>query len=329
MNQKDFYQIIATLGPAVQNQINELIHAGATGFRLNCSHLSWQELSRWLMKLENAFQNRGDAMPVWLDLQGTKTRLGKLTEPMELRQGELARFHFSYCQEDSAIPLPHQWFFNNIETGDQLLLNDGRIHLQVVQIGEQQFQAEILREGEISSFKGFMVKGKNPKFDEISDRDRSFIEQTKQLKFVGYAISYLRNENELKVFRDVVGSNPLTAKIEQEDAIKNLERIADLADSCWLCRGDLGTTANIYELYNYEKEFAKKMKHTNKLYLIAGQVLENMVNYNYPSRSEIAHLGYLIDNNFSGLVLSDETAIGKYPIQAVEFCREYFEYLVE
>ena len=321
------YQIIATLGPAVKNKVNDLIHAGATGFRLNCSHLTLDELSRWLVELEYAFHVRGNAMPVWLDLQGSKMRIGRLTNLLILQRGELLTFRNGYSQISQEIPLPHASVFNRIKPGDHVLLDEGRIQLRVQSVNNGNFQAMVVNFGELSSFKGFVVKSNEPELNGISARDQVFIEQTQQWRFIGYAISYLQSARELQLFRKIVNGRPLVAKIERQKAFLQLREIADLADMTWLCRGDLGVNGSIYSLFEYEKKFMEHMVLIKKPSLIAGQVLENMVRQNYPSRSEIAHLGYLLENGFSGIVLSDETAVGRYPLEAVEFCRNYLEYV--
>lgn len=324
---KGQYQIIATLGPAVRNKVNDLIHAGATGFRLNCSHLTLAELSRWLIEIEQAFQSRGDAMPVWLDLQGSKMRIGRLSRLMFLHRGDRLTFRNSYSQISHEVPLPHAVVFQKVKPGDQVLLDDGRIKLKIQNVNNGNFQAEVVNFGELSSFKGFVLYNNELELTQISARDQAFIEQTQQWKFIGYAISYLQNAKELQLFRKSARSRPLVAKIERQKAFHELRNIAELADMTWLCRGDLGANGSVYSLFENEKKFMEQMVLIKKPSLIAGQVLENMVRQNYPSRSEIAHLGYLLENGFSGIVLSDETAIGKYPREAVEFCKNYLEYV--
>jgi pyruvate kinase len=321
------YQIIATLGPAAKNMVRELIHAGATGFRLNCSHLTLEELSRWLIELEQAFQKRGNAMPVWLDVQGSKLRIGRLTQVMILQRGDRLTFRNSYSQAAREIPLPHASVFQMIRPEDKILLDDGKINLEVRSVYNGTFDVEIINFGELSSFKGFVLKNNDTELAQVSPRDQQLIEQTRHWKFVGYAISYLQSVKEFQLFRDVAKGRPLVAKIERQKVFAQLREIAEAADLTWLCRGDLGTDGSIYQLFQYEKKFIDHMTFMTKPSLIAGQVLENMVLNNYPSRSEIAHLGFLIENGFSGIVLSDETAIGNYPIEAVEFCRNYFDYI--
>jgi len=326
-SKKGQYQIIATLGPAVKSKIIELIHAGATGFRLNCSHLTLEELSRWLIELERSFHYCGNAMPVWLDLQGSKMRIGRLIKVRVLQRGEKITFINGYSQISNEIPLPHKAVFQYLKQGDQVFLDDGKIELIVDNVNNGRFQAEVVNFGELSSFKGFVLRNNNPELNHIFPRDEVYIEQTQQWKFIGYAISYLQNENELKLFRRKAKDKPLVAKIERKKAFYHLREIAQLADITWLCRGDLGVDGSVYTLFQYEKKFMEYMVLIKKPSLIAGQVLENMVRQNSPSRSEIAHLGYLLENGFSGIVLSDETAIGKYPIEAVEFCKNYLEYV--
>ena len=322
------YQIIATLGPAVKNKIKELIDAGSTGFRLNCSHLSLQELSFWLIKLEKAFEKVGGTMPLWLDLQGAKLRIGKLNTSLLLNKGEVVQFKNNYRQRAQVIPLPHPCVFEKLQQNDEVLLNDGKIKLVVTKVKKNGFYAEVIIPGELSSFKGFVIKNNEPPINEVANRDRSFIEQTLDLEFVGYAISCLHTANELQLFKDLAKDKQFAAKIERKQAFDQLKQFGDVADVSWLCRGDLGASTQIYDLYQFEKDFADQMAPIGKPYLIAGQVLENMVEHNAPSRSEIAHLGFLFEQGFAGVVLSDETAIGNFPIETVEFCREYFEYLV-
>lgn len=328
MNSKQpYYQIIVTLGPAVKNLVNDLIRAGATGFRLNCSHLTLGELSHWLIKLEQAFYLHGDAMPVWLDLQGSKMRIGRLIKNIILQRDEIVSFRNSYSQIAGEVPLPHSTVFRTIKPGDQILLDDGKIIFRVENVNNSNFRARVVNFGELSSFKGFVLQHDEPELNQISARDQIFIEQTQQWKFIGYAVSYLQNVKELELFQQFLNGKPIVAKIERQKAFLHLREIANLADMTWLCRGDLGVNGSIYSLFEYEKKFIEHTVLIQKPFLIAGQVLENMVRQNFPSRSEIAHLGYLIENGFSGIVLSDETAIGKYPIEVVEFCKKYLEYI--
>lgn len=322
---KSPFQIIATLGPAVEQSVPELLSAGATGFRLNCSHLSLDMLLYWLAKLEPILRHHNDVL-VFLDLQGSKMRIGELTVNRFLHCGERVIFSPGHRQVGKEIPLPHPEIFNLIKPGALIQLDDGRIELVVLENSPATFVAEVRIAGNLTSYKGFVLQKVAPFLTQISLRDLEIIQETICWPFIGYAISYLQHAIELKLYKNQIGDHPIVAKIERTQVFDSLFEIAELADSTWLCRGDLGVDASIYELFQYEKAFISRMKQQNKPYLIAGQVLENMVNRNYPSRSEITHLSYLLENGFTGVILSDETAIGKFPLEAVRFCRDFLDY---
>ncbi|MBD3287995.1 hypothetical protein GF337_04255 [candidate division KSB1 bacterium] len=321
-------EIIATLGPGVVDKISELISAGTTAFRLNCSHLSLESVSQWLVKIEKAFRKTNTSIPLWLDLQGAKLRIGKLIKPLKLAKGSVVTFVPNYSQLGDEIPLPHKKVFEKIQPYNKISLNDGRIILDVQQTGDETIKAKVLNDGEISSFKGFNIDGYEDHLSEIFSRDLAFIEQTVKYENVGYAVSYIQTAEEVQLVREYSGNRPITSKIERLKTFDGLREIAECSDALWLCRGDLGVEANIYNLFHFEKVFIQRLLLIEKPYLIAGQVLENMVRNPNPSRSEIAHLGYLIENGFKGVVLSDETAIGKHPVKAVEFCHDYFKFLM-
>lgn len=318
------YQIIATLGPAVEDRIPELIAAGATAFRMNCSHLSLEKLKSWMEKLNSIYQKQEKVLPIWLDLQGPKLRIGELAEPMWLNPGKLVTFTKSETQTGSEIPLPHPRVFTSIQPDDPILLDDGRIELVVRKITGDEITAEVVSGGKLQSHKGFVLENSEPALTQLSQCEQMFLAATRDWPFVGYAISYIKQAQELMLYKEAT-DHPLVAKIERTEAFSELSELAQIADVTWLCRGDLGVDGSIFDLHRYEKAYREKLADQPKI--IAGQVLENMVLRNYPSRSEVAHLGYLMENGFSGAVLSDETAIGKYPVAAVKFCHDFFQHL--
>jgi len=317
------YQIIATLGPAVEDRIPELIAAGATAFRLNCAHLSLEKLQSWLEKLNLIYEQQGQVLLVWLDLQGPKLRIGELTRPIHLDRGEQITFNKNESQTGPEIPLPHPRVFSSIQPGAPILLDDGRIELIVRQISGDTFSAEVMVGGELKSHKGFVIQNREPELTQISPCEQMFFAKTRSWSFVGYAISYLRYARELQIYRNAT-NHPLVAKIERPEAFAELTQLAQIADGTWLCRGDLGVSAPLFDLHRFEIKYLTELN--GQPLILAGQVLENMVLRNYPARSEVAHLGYLIENGFSGVVLSDETAVGNYPVAAVKFCRDFFDY---
>ncbi|MCI0514011.1 pyruvate kinase [candidate division KSB1 bacterium] len=318
--------IIVTLGPAVSAQIPALIQAGATGFRLNCSHLSQTDLVEWLEQISRYCPKNGQPLTTWLDLQGSKMRLGYLAQARRLESGAMVTFQNELQSHAQEIPLPHPEVFEVIHPGARISIDDGRIQLQVESHRRDLIHARVLAPGEVQAYKGFVLSDTNFAPRAINARDQAIIEATRSYAWIGYAISYLQSPAELAEYQTLAANRPLVAKIERHQAFAHLQEIARAAAQVWLCRGDLGAELPIYELYRYEKIFFQQLQLQPKPFLIAGQVLENMVRQPNPSRSEVAHLGFLMEQGFSGLVLSDETAIGKFPLEAVAFCRDFFNY---
>lgn len=322
-------EIIATLGPSVSDKIQELILAGATAFRLNCSHLSYDQLSHWLEDLDNAFGVTQKILPVWLDLQGSKLRIGNLEKPMSIKKNDLVTFENCKNQTGDAIPLPHDVIFKSIRVFDKIFLDDGKLIFIVDDVEEDSFQAKAISDGQLTSYKGFTKENYQEKLVELSPEDISFIELTRERQNIGYAISYIVSTSEIELIRKYTNDRPIAGKVERLKAFRNLKELVNHVDTMWLCRGDLGVESNIYNLFHFEKVFTRYLRDTDKPYLIAGQVIQNMVKSNHPSRSEVTHLSYLLENGYNGVILSDETAIGNFPLKAVEFCRHFFDYLSE
>ncbi|MBN2012901.1 hypothetical protein JW960_26460 [candidate division KSB1 bacterium] len=319
--------IVATLGPSTQNLISDLLDAGATAFRLNCSHLTMEQFREWLRKIDAISVQREQHIPVWLDLQGAKIRIGELIQPIMVNEGARVTFVFNAKQEDERIPLPHKEIFDTIVKGDEISIDDGRVILTSEIIRDNSFTAIVTTGGQLNSFKGFNKAHYHDYLREISPRDLAFINATYNISSIGYAISFVQTPDELELIRKYTHNRPVICKIERLRTFSRLIDLALLSDGLWLCRGDLGVEANIYNLFEFEKIFIQNLNKIDKPYLIAGQVLEHMVRNSQPSRSEVAHLGYLIENGFHGAVLSDETAIGDDPVKAVQFCDRFFHHL--
>ena len=322
-------EIVATLGPSVTDKISDLILAGATAFRLNCSHLNIITFSDWIQKLTTIFKQNNHFLPVWLDLQGAKLRIGKLEKPIFLKNNKSVVFSNIAVQTDEYIPLPHPQVYNSIETNDKISLNDGKIELIVEEIYEHSFKAKVIAGGTLKSFKGFNKANYTDDLYEIHPRDLTFIQKTKHFKNIGYAVSFIQSENEIRLVKKYTANRPVICKVERLKTFDKLVNIAKITDGMWLCRGDLGIEANIYNLFEFEKIFIQRLNNIHKPYLIAGQVFQHMVTSNHPARSEVAHLSYLIENGFNGIVLSDETAIGKYPVETVNFCNKFLKHIVK
>lgn len=322
------FKIISTLGPASLNRdfIESCRRNSQLFFRLNGSHLTLPEIERYV---RFARENSEDHLPqFYLDLQGGKLRIGKLDAPLQLKTGESIEFILSENSRSSRIPLPHCEIFEQIRKGDQLVLQDGSVMLHVVEGTANRFTAQVLRGGEVRSGAGIYLPNRVLSPDELPPVQRRQIALAARLQLTHLALSYVRTAEEIASLRSVcsqVNYQPtIAAKIEHPEALENLADIAGKADEIWFCRGDLGTMISLKKLGYWQDKTVEIAKRLKKPILIAGQVFHHLTQNRQPTRSEVVHFFYLRKYNVDGIVLSDETAIGIDPVNAL---REIFALL--
>ena len=315
------YEIVATLGPssASPDVWQRLLAAGATAFRLNTSHLSLPELHAWLDGLGAFFDAREAQTALVLDLQGSKWRLGTFPtatlvagQEVELVLGETSR-------SGLALPVPHADFFRAAQASSgEIVLNDAKIRLALEEAGEQLLLARVLLGGEISSRKGITYTDSAYRQEQLNEIDRAILAQTSGLDCVRYAISYVRDALEMERYRAQLGGRRLIAKLERAPALREALLIARLVDEVWLCRGDLGAELGLRGMAEAAASFAEQAPGLAAPALLAGQVLEHMTHNPTPTRSEVCYLYEALQKGFRGVVLSDETAVGEYPIESCQ-----------
>ena len=313
------HNLVLTCGPACEN--NDLLlrmAAIATGFRLNVAHLSDEKLTAWLERLQNLRLESGRNFSIILDLQGAKVRIGQypavasLPARVELFRGEVS----DSCER---IPVPAASVFTQTSAGDLLILNDRRVILRVVGTSADVLRAEVIQNGPLSSGKGLNSSDRVFELARATEGDRQAIECSRSFDNVAYAVSFVADGCESEIFRALVGTSQLIAKIEQRRAMQNLAYIDEKFDELWFCRGDLGAEAGLKELGRLQQQFVAELSGLRKPALIAGEVLGSMVSSAFPSRAEIVQLYDCAQAGFSGLVLSDETACGSQVMAVVDF----------
>lgn len=330
------YKILTTLGPATHHEWlwEKLLFAGTDGFRLNTSHITLDQLRSWLDKINVFFEDYQRTVPVVLDLQGSKWRLGEF-EVFQVASGEKLSL---FCSDSDSsvnqnivlslqagepsirrIPVPHFDFFQAaLFSSGEIVLNDGRVRLEIENILGDEIQAEVITGGEISSRKGITFSESTYRIERLSEKDRKILDETRDLHFIQYAISYVKDAEEMVKYRQDIGKDVnIIAKLERQPAIDQVALIADQADEIWLCRGDLGAELGDQAMAKAVYRFKDQLLQFPVPVLLAGQVLEHMTLQPTPTRSEVCYLYEAILHGFSGVVLSDETAVGKYPIESV------------
>ena len=312
------YDIVATLGPSSSTPDiwQGMLQAGATAFRLNTSHLSLDQLQHWLNQL-TPFLAAHRPTPLVLDLQGSKWRLGEFAPRTLVANQQLDLVYASTTDRPDALPVPHRDFFQAApQSSATIILNDAKIELAREAIGPAWVRAKVVRGGELSARKGITFAASDYRQETLSDKDRAIFAQTQHLPFVRYAISYVKDAAEMQRYRALFGNAYLIAKLERQPALDEAVSLAEFADELWLCRGDLGAELGLRGMAVAAQHFANAIDDLQIPALLAGQVFEHMTAHPTPTRSEVSYLYEALLKGYRGCVLSDEAAVGRYPIES-------------
>lgn len=324
------FQITMTLGPASEDEkiLSRLLKT-ADRFRINSSFETPESLEKKLASLKTLFEREGKTIPVVIDLQGAKMRLGTINAG--LYKPESFPSHIQLIPGTSSdtpgeLPVPHRELFGQCYPGDILTLNDSRVHLEVISVKPELIDTRVIQKGPLASFKG-INRPKHPlKVSSLLSRDEKLIKASLPFDFVEYAYSFVYKGDEYKWLRAVTGKK-ITAKIELPESFAYLEQIFTNFDQVWLCRGDLGAQAGLFKLGELQKSFILFCRENNKQAHLAGQVLEHMTHFTEPTRAEAVGLYDALDAGFAGIVLSDETAAGIDPEGVAGFLDGFRTYL--
>lgn len=321
------YDIIATLGPASSNEDEwqGMLAAGVTQFRLNSSHLSTREVIAWVERLRAFFDRQKHIIPVVIDLQGSKWRLGQLPAG-ELAAGQPVTLITAGTSTSSdVLPVAHADFFAAApQSSRELRLNDAKVILEIETISPAMIQARVTQGGPIASNKGITYAETDFRSEGLGTKDKSILHATRQYPFVRYAISYVKNAQEMAAYRKQIGPTIyLIAKLERGPAVEDARPIALESDELWLCRGDLGAELGLAEMARAAHRFSETVRNQPIPVMLAGQVLEHMTDKPTPTRSEVVTLYAALKQGYQGFVLSDETAVGRYPIESCRIAAQF------
>src|SRR2546421_4725996 len=312
-------KIVCTLGPAVDSEgkIAALIESGMNVARLNCSHGDWDQRRRWI---EWVRRNSPDFAPiaVLVDLQGPKFRVGNLPNPLKLQAGqEIA------LGPAGDMPIPQAEVLRSITTGSRLLLGDGDIELRVISQGGNAFHATVVSGGTITSRQGITVVGTTFQCDVLTPQDLNDISEACKSGADYIALSYVHCASDMTLLRQEVSKHShdirICAKIETRAALDNIEEIVQISDAIMVARGDLGLQMDIEEVPLAQKKIIRICRQLGKPVITATQMLESMIHAPRPTRAEATDVANAVLDGTDALMLSGETAIGNFPIQAVDY----------
>ncbi len=306
--------LAATLGPASKGREAELAVAGATAFRINASHLSAIGLRKYIQ----GARRQAPDVPIIVDLQGAKMRLGDF-EPRAAIAHDVVHLVLGQTADGGDLPLPHPEAFRALRAGDAISIDDGRIRGIVTVVTPDRISCELQNEGLIQPRKGFNRAEHPLMLDDVTPQDLQLARAAAEAGCNAFALSFVADGRECGWLRKHLGQVQVVAKIERRDALCQLPQVAAAADALWICRGDLGAQLGANAL---GRAVATVNPHELGVPVwMAGQVLEHLTAHREATRSEVCHLYDLVMRGYVGIVLSDETAIGVDPINAVRCAR--------
>jgi len=257
-------------------------------------------------------------------------KVGKLAKDHALNDGDIVHFINVKKSAYPEIGVPHQVFFKQVEAHDIIFLQDAQIQLIIREKKHDSIESEVIQGGILRSHAGIIINKKFDTFREYLPEQRDYLEIARKLKIDKLALSFISHKNDIDQLRQscaqISYSPNIIAKIEHPHALKNLESICMEADEIWYCRGDLGSFITPRELMEWQNITIQTVKNLNKAILIAGQVFQYLTDHPSPTRSEVIHFCHMIQQGIDGIVLSDETAIGKNSIQAAKAVYSLLEY---
>ncbi len=321
-------KLVMTLGPALMQgeRLREALKE-ADAVRLNASHGDLASRAEGLEKVRSLALELGRAIPVFLDLQGPKWRVGLLEAPVQLDVGSEGVFYAPASAVPSgfawAAPLPHPELFEGAEPGQRWLLDDGAITVEILAKRPELLRARVIVGGPLKARKGVHPIGLDVAMDPLTEKDHVDIRWGVEHQVDLFAQSFVRSASDVQQLQAIIGhlggTQPVIAKIEHPAALTNLAGILDVAWGVMVARGDLGVELGVERVPSLQKLIIKAARRALKPVITATQMLESMIEHAQPTRAEASDVANAIWDGTDAVMLSAESASGSYPVEAVQW----------
>ncbi len=315
-------RILATLGPssASVDRILALARAGADVFRLNFSHGSHEDHAERLRQIREVEREIGRPIGALMDLQGPKLRVGRIGGgKATLEPGKHFRLDLDPADGDATrANLPHPEIFAALETGTELLLDDGKLRLRVDAFGPDFADTTVIVGGVLSDRKGVNVPGVVLPISPLTEKDRVDLAYGLELGVDWVALSFVQRPEDIREAREIIGDRAwIMAKLEKPAAIEHLDEIVALADGVMVARGDLGVELPAQQVPVLQRRIIRAARAAGRPVVVATQMLESMITAPVPTRAEASDVATAIYDGADAVMLSAESASGQYPVEAV------------
>ncbi|NPA97365.1 MAG: pyruvate kinase [Crenarchaeota archaeon] len=332
-----FVKIIASIGPAssAPETVERMARAGANAFRLNFAHGNPEQWKQFVEAVREAEKKVGKPIALIGDLRGPSVRLGTLENPVEAKKGEIIVMKLANEAkggDEKVVPVPVPHFFEVVDVGDLIVMDDGRVRLRVVdKPSPDEIEVVAVTDARITSRKAVVIRGKDYELPAISDYDLKCIEFAIENDFDYISLSYVRRAEDLEILKSILHKKGrpdigVIAKIETRSAVENLDSIMDVADVVMVARGDLGMIFSLEDIHYYQTLIVSKCISRGKPVIVATQLLESMIENPVPTRAEVVDISTAVEQGVDALMLTGETSIGKHPVEAVTWLKKVIDH---
>ena len=324
-------KIVCTIGPATKEveTLKKLILAGMNVARINFSHGNYEDQKVYIENVKKAREELNVPVALLLDTQGPEIRTGVLEQmPVKLKANDI----FTLVNEDiignnEKVSVTYKDLYKDIEIGTQILIDDGKIELEVIEIKDKDVVCKVTNGGMLGNRKSINLPGTHVNLPSLKEKDIQDLKDGCMADFDFVAASFVRSAEDVKSIRKVLDENggkniQIISKIENQEGIDNLDEIIELSDGIMVARGDLGVEIPYYEVPIMQKKFIQKCNNAGKMVITATQMLDSMTENPNPTRAEISDVANAIFDVTGAIMLSGESAMGKYPVKCVETMNE-------
>lgn len=316
-------KIVCTLGPATANQeaVNQLAQAGMDCARLNFSHGDHEQHAAMAARVRSAAGHVGRPIAILADLCGPKMRTGRFREGcVELEVGQTFALSTQSVEgNQERVSISYHPLVQEVQPGDRILLDDGLLRLRVERTTDTEIVTIVEVGGTLSNNKGINVPGAKLSAPALTDKDRADLAfAIGQLKVDFLALSFVRSADEVREAKVLAGDTPVVSKIEKPEAIDDLLPILDMTDGVMIARGDLGVEVGAEKVPLIQKRIIREANARGKVVITATQMLDSMIRHPRPTRAEAADVANAVLDGTDAVMLSGETASGRYPVESVQ-----------
>jgi pyruvate kinase len=313
-------KIVCTIGPSSRDTetLLALCEAGMDVARLNMSHATPEQVRADARSVRDCADSTGRAVALLIDLQGPKIRLGHLAEPVTIEPGGRVILTPAAVSTSEELPVTYAALAEDLSVGDRVLLNDGRIELRVCGVRPPRVECEAVTGGTLTSGKGINLPGVRVSAPPLTEKDIADIELAQEIEADYLALSFVRSADNVRELRQRVPMDVLVlSKIEKDVALAELESILQASDAVMVARGDLGTELPFEQVPMAQKRIVRQANALYRPAVIATEMLESMIERPRPTRAEVSDVANAVLDGTDAVMLSAETAIGRYPVESV------------